>query len=42
MKAFVLAIGVMVVVALGAGFALDGVFATSADQAFTSNNVRLN
>lgn len=41
MKAFVIAMVVMVVVSLGAGYGLDAIWGTSADQAFSTPNTRL-
>ncbi len=42
MKAFLLSVAIMLVVALGAGYLLHSQFETSAGTAFKSDNVRLN
>ena len=41
MRAFLMAMVLMLVVALGTGFLLDGVLGESSSQAFTSPSARL-
>ena len=41
MRAFLMAMVLMLVVSLGAGFALNGVFSESASDAYTSSSTRL-
>lgn len=41
MKAFWLAVGLMIVVALGVGYAMNDYFAQGVEQAYTSQATRL-
>lgn len=41
MRAFLLSIVILLVVALGAGFVLNSQFETSAEKAYSTGNVRL-